>query len=143
MASTTRIQQFLTCLDHPKNSYARNLLPKWYKESSDYAQLMIDKYHYDTEKGLSFEYLRVLYICNHMCPNLVHLKHKPVMPDAETIRSEPEAMQEYQRMLFEYTYENTQAAIIDDNGELTQEGICYTAEELELIREYVEKMSIT
>lgn len=142
MANTTRIEFFLNRLDNPKNEYARNLMPKWYQDSAKYAKNMIEKYHYDTEKGLSTEYLRVLYICNHMCPNLVHLKHKPIPPAASYVRREPEAMKEYQRMLFEYEYENTQATLANSNGEIVQEGIHYTAEEFALITAYVERMAI-
>lgn len=139
--STSRIEFFLNRLDHPKNEYARKMMPKWYKDSVKYAKTMIDEYHYDTEKGLSMEYLRVLYICNHMCPNLAHLKHKPSLPVLpRSMRREPEAIEEYQRMLFEYEYENTQAAIVDSDGKVIQEGINHTAEELALIAAYVEKI---
>ncbi len=141
MNDTTRIQHFLKVLDHPKNIYAKNLMPKWYADSADYAQRMIDQYGYTKNRGLSAEYLRVLYICNHMCSNLVHLKHKPIPPTPSYVRREPEAMKEYQRMLWEYEYENTQAAISNGEGEIIQPGIHYTAEEFHLIREYVERMS--
>lgn len=140
MPNTTRIQYFLEKLDHPKNAYAKNLMPKWYADSAVWAQRMMDLHEYH-KKGSSMESLRVVYICNHMCPNLVHLKPKPVAPPPSFARSEPEVMREYRRMLFEYEYENTQAALANAKGEVVQDGIHQTVEEFELIREYVDKIT--
>ena len=139
MSDTARIEYFIKVLDNPKNAYAKARMPQWLEESKDYAKRMIEKYHYD-EKGLSVEHLRVLYICNHMCPNLAHLKHKPIPPAPSYVRREPEAMKEYFEMLSEYEYENTQAPLYRD-GELIQPGIHHTAKELQLIMNYVERIT--
>lgn len=139
MADTTRIQYFLDRLDHPKNAYAKNLMPKWFEESEKWAYRMMELHEYH-KKGTSLESLRVVYICNHLCPNLVHLKHKPIPPAPSYVRREPEALKEYQKMLFEYEYENTQASLANSKGEIIQDGIHQTKEEFELIRAYVERM---
>lgn len=141
MPDTTRIQYFLEKLEHPKNAYAKSKMPIWFKESEDWAHRMMELHEYH-KKGTSLESLRVVYICNHMCPNLAHFKHKPILPAASYVRCEPEAMREYQRMLFEYEYENTQATLANSKGEVVQEGIHQTKEEFELIRQYVERMAV-
>lgn len=139
MADTTRIQHFLECLENPKNAYAKSMMPKWYHDSWKWADHMMDVHEYH-KKGSTMESLRVVYICNHMCPNLVHLKPMPAPPPPSLVRRDPEAFQEYQRMLFDYEYENTQAAIANSKGEIIQPGIHQTKEEFELIRAYVERM---
>lgn len=139
MADTTRIQYFLDKLEHPRNGYAKAMMPKWFKDSEDWACRMMENHEYH-KKGSSVESLRVVYICNHMCPNMVHLKPHPVAPPPGFMNPESEYFKEYQRMLFEYEYENTQAAIANSRGEIIQEGIHQTKEEFDLIRKYVERM---
>lgn len=137
MADTTRIQYFLDKLEHPRNAHTKAMMPKWFQDSENWAYRMMEQHEYH-KKGSSLESLRVVYICNHMCPNLVHLKPYPVAPPPSFMNQEPEYFKEYQRMLFEYEYENTQAAIANSQGEIIQEGIHQTKEEFELIRQYVE-----
>ena len=139
MADTARIEQFLEKLEHPKNAYAKSMMPKWYHDSWDWADHMMDVHGY-LKKGSTMESLRVVYICNHMCPNLAHLKPMPIPPAPSLVRQEPEAFREYQRMLQDYEYENTQAALANSKGEIIQPGIHQTKEEFELIRAYVERM---
>ncbi len=139
MADTTRIEQLLEKLEHPKNTYAKSQMAKWFKDSADWAERIMELHGYH-KTGSTLEGLRVLYICNHLCPNLVHLKHKPVMPDANYVRQEPEAMEEYWRMYYEYEYENTQVALANNEGEIVQPGIHQTADEFALIQQYVERM---
>lgn len=139
MPDTTRIQYFLEKLEHPKNAYAKSKMPIWFKESENWAYHMMEMHEYH-KNGTSVESLRVVYICNHMCPNMAHLKPKPVAPPPSLIRREPEYLKEYQKMLFEYEYENTQATLANSSGEVVQQGIHQTKEEFELIRKYVERM---
>ncbi len=139
MAGTSRIEFFLERLEHPKNAYAKSLMPKWYNESLNWAHRMMELHEYH-KTGSTIEGLRTLYICNHMCPNLAHLKTKPLPPAPSYIRREPEALREYQRMLHEYEYENTQATLANSKGEVVQDGIHQTKEEFELIKQYVERM---
>ena len=139
MADTTRIQYFLEKLDHPKNAYAKSKMPTWFKDSEDWAYRMMELHGYH-KTGSTVEGLRTLYICNHMCPNMAHLKNKPIPPAPSLVRREPEYLQEYQKMLFEYEYENTQATIANADGEIIQQGIHQTKEECELIRAYVERI---
>lgn len=136
MADTTRMKQLLDKLDHPKNVYARNRMPQWLEDSKAYAQMMLAKHN---PNGLTENYFRALYVCNHLCPNLVHLRSKPIPPAPSYVRREPEAMREYQDLLFQYEYENSQVAIAQ-NGEIIQPGCHHTDEEFALIMEYVERM---
>lgn len=135
MTDTVRMQQLLKKLDHPKNARAKAMLPGWLEKSKDYAAMMQNKYN----STQSEESLRVLYICNHLCPSLVHLRAKPHPPCPSYVRREPEAIKEYTDLLFQYEYENTQAGIRDKDGKLLIHGVHHTADELALIQEYVER----
>lgn len=134
--TTTRMQQILQKLNHPKNATAQSRLPGWLEQSKQYADMMQNKYH-STE---SEEALRLRYVLNHLCPNMAHLKSKPIPPPISYIRRDPSVMQEYNNLLMEYEFENTQATLVDSTGKMIQDGIHYTAQELLLVIEYVERM---
>lgn len=137
VADTIRIQQLLKKLEHPKNAFARKRLPGWFENSKAYATMMREKYKYEQSE----ESLRVLYICNHLCPNLVHLISKPIPPSPSYVRREPDAMKEYTDLLFKYEFENTQAGVRDQDGNILIHGVHHSSEEFALIQEYVERMT--
>ncbi len=136
MSDTVRMQQLLQKLEHPKNALAKSRMPGWFEKSKEYAVMMQEKYN----STQSEESLRVLYICNHLCPNLAHLMSKPIPPSPSYVRREPEAMKEYMDLLFKYEYENTQAGIRDEDGNILVHGVHHSPEEFTLIQEYVERM---
>lgn len=134
--TTTRMQQILQKLNHPKNAHCKSRLPGWLEKSQEYATMMQNKYH-STE---SEEALRLRYVLNHLCPSMAHLKFKPIPPPISYVRRDPSVMQEYNDLLREYEFENTQATLVDSTGKMIQDGIHYTAQELSLVIEYVERM---
>lgn len=65
---------------------------------------------------------RLLYVLNHLCPSLYHFHRQP---DPKRFMGD---MDGYNAAAQKHFLENTQAGLLDSDGTLIQEGVCYDAE---------------
>lgn len=119
--STKRAVELAEKLSLPQNAHLRPRAITWIEESRQWASMMIEKYGPNRAQK-THEGYQLLYVLNHLCPNLHH--YHP-MPNPRIIRID---VQEYNRKYRKYFTENTQAALTDDDGTLIQEGVEYTPE---------------
>lgn len=110
-----RVRELCNKLYHPKNLLCRRLMPKWYNDSLAWAES-----HAKNSVKKVFA-LRMRYVLNHLCPNLIHLLPKPVfnfyVPEVYDLNS------------VRYEFENTQARVLGCDGEVISSGVSYTMEE--------------
>ena len=107
-----------------ENKHVRDRLPEWIEKSIGYADMMIERYGFNDVQNTKEGY-RLLFILNHVCPNLHHF-HK--MPNWRP-RCEAD-MKEYNELVKLHTMENSQAGF-SEGGIILQEGVGYSKEEFE------------
>lgn len=118
-----RVLEIAQKLKLKENSYPRSMLPTWIENSKAYADMMIERYGFNNAQKTEEGY-RLLYIMNHVCPNLHHFCKMPAWKPKCL-----EDLKEYQALVDLYNRENSQAGFIDADGNLIQDGIYYTTEE--------------
>ena len=115
-----RLRQIVEKLTWPENAYCRRHLEQWIHESDEWARKHPAD-GYEIDRGAH----RLLYVLNHLCPNLAHRCKKP---PAYLKADDPE----YVRMMREYLMENSQAEFLkyDGSGEavIEQPGVLKTNE---------------
>ena len=118
-----RVLEIAQKLKLKENSYSRYMLPIWIEQSKAYADMMIERYGFNNAQKTEEGY-RLLYIMNHVCPNLHHFCKLPTWkPQC------PEDWKEFHILVDLHNRENSQAPFRDADGNLIQEGIYYTTEE--------------
>lgn len=110
----------------PGNAHIRKYVPIWVEESKAYADMMMERYG-RTEAQACWEGYRVLFIMNHLCPDLYHF-HR--CPDPRVFRGDIDG---FNRAYEKHMRENTQVGIIGKNGVCIQEGVTYTKETFEAL----------
>lgn len=127
-AQMIRMQQLLHELKRPENIHLRYKLKQWIQESQSYTW---GRREYDSTD--SEEVLRLRYVLNHVCPNLIHLHSIPVA--YFNCVNDPVFM----RKLFEYNYEHSQLSYVDMDGKL-HPGFNYTEEEWDALVQFAEQL---
>ena len=129
-----RIQEIAEKISLKENAYIRSYLAEWIKESSNYADIMIQKYGFNKVQSTKKGY-QVLFLMNKICPNLHHFKNRPNFTPWDK-----DSWEEYRKMSSEYMLENTQVGLVDENGVLLQDGVHYTDEEYDAFIEIAERI---
>lgn len=101
MHKETRVLQLAEKLYCYENDYCRGHLKKWVEDSVNFAA-KFDPYH---------EGHRLVYVMNHLCPNLHHFLEHPDPKDSDFVSKQ-----------LAYIRENTQTQIMQD-GEVVQYGV--------------------
>jgi hypothetical protein len=128
-----RVLEIAQKLKLKENAYPRSMLPTWIENSKAYADMMIERYGFNNAQK-SEEGYRLLYIMNHVCPNLYHFCKKPNWhPQCSA------DLKEYIALLDLHYRENSQAGFIDADGNTIQEGITYTTEEFNAFMDAVKE----
>lgn len=117
-----RVLEIAEKLHLKENERVKNRLAEWIEGSEIYAYRMFEKYGFNNVHN-TVESYRLLYILNHVCPNLYHFHKKPNWYPRGAAE-----MKEYNELLKLHTMENSQAGF-SENGILLQEGVHYTKEE--------------
>lgn len=118
-----RVLEIAQKLKLKENAYPRSMLPVWIENSKAYADMMIERYGFNNAQKTEEGY-RLLYIMNHVCPNLYHFHKIPTWTPKSA-----EDVKEFQILVGMHYRENSQAGFIDADGNTIQEGITYTTEE--------------
>lgn len=129
----SRVEQLLNKLLLKENKWMLPHLPIWIYESKQYSKMMMDRYR-DSEKGEAG--YRVLYIMNHVCPNLHHFHKAPKLSSCFN------NVNEYNRSSKLHIMENSQAKFCDHNGSVIQNGVEYTSVELDKIIEFADRYCV-
>lgn len=122
--STKRVIDLANKLQHPENKCLLQQVPKFVQDSIPWATHMMERYG-PNESQRDLDGYRLLYILNHYCPSLHHFHPKP---DPRRYAGDPEA---YHDAAQKHYFENTQAALVDTDGSVLQEGVIYDTENLE------------
>lgn len=120
-----RVLEIAQKLKLKENSYPRSMLPTWIEKSKAYADMMIERYGFNNAQKTEEGY-RLLYIMNHVCPNLYHFHKMPAWSPKSL-----EDWKEYQILVDMHYRENSQTRFIDAEGNVIQEGITYSTEEFD------------
>ena len=116
-----------------ENEYVKNRLAGWIERSNDYADMMIERYGFNEAQNTREGY-RLLFVMNHICPNLHHFCPKPNwQPKCEA------DIKEWTELMDRYTRENSQAGFVK-GGAIVQEGIGYSKEEFNAFIEAVKDL---
>lgn len=121
--STKRVIDLANKLQYPENQHLFQQVPKFVQNSIPWATHMMEKYG-PNEAQKDLDGYRLLYILNHYCPNLHHFHPKP---DPRRYGGNLAA---YHDAAQKHYFENTQAALVDTDGAVLQEGVVYDAESL-------------
>ena len=118
-----RVIEIAQKLHHKHNEYPRKRLAEWIEKSKDYAVMMIERYGFNNAQKTEEGY-RLLFLMNHICPNLYHFHKKPNWTPMCK-----EDWEEYNEEMSLHMMENSQAGFADADGNVIQDGIHYTNEE--------------
>lgn len=126
-----RVLEIAQKLHLKENEYTANRLAGWIEKSNGYADMMVENYGFNEVQSTKEGY-RLLFIMNHVCPNLHHFCPKPNwQPKCE------EDFKEWVASMDLYTRENSQAGFKDKDGCVVQEGIHYSKEEFDAFIEAI------
>ena len=119
--STKRATDLAEKLQYKENVHLLEKLPIWITESEPWAKKMMDK-HGPNGAQKDMEGYRLLYVLYHLCPSLYHFYRQP---DPKRFMGD---MDGYNAAAQKHFLENTQAGLLDSDGSLIQEGVCYDTE---------------
>lgn len=127
--TTKRIEQLAAKLYYIENEYIRSQLSDWASMAKEYSVSMYNRNMFRkehlTQKGYA-----LLFMLNHICPNLQHRKK---WPDARLLAMGEDSVLQYNRQAHEYETENTQAAYAAWDKYPAQDGIYHTDEEFDIL----------
>lgn len=129
-----RVLEIAEKLKLKENKYVLEKLPDWIEKSNSYADMMIENYGFNDVQTTREGY-RLLFVLNHVCPNLYHFCKKPNWyPKCKA------DITEWNELMNNHLRENTQAAFRDSDGTLIQRGVHYTKKEFDAFIEAVEEI---
>ena len=127
MMVKSRVEELANKIGLKENGYCLEKMPEWIENSKSYADKMIKNKAMDTK---DVKEIRLTYLLNKLCPNLHHYKQKPFGT---------ESIEVYNKMMNDYTMENSQAEFLDKNGKIVQKGVEKSPQEFDKFIAVMEK----